>query len=201
MNAGTTLHIDYDNVTAPARLPARLPSRLHSACRRGLSNTTAPAQLKRLCLFSCFGLCAICISWVSELPLHASPKTNELRALNSIREIYRAEIMYESTYPANGFACSLAVLGGDPKSGPSGPMAAQLIDTDLASGIDNGYIFRITECQKETINGIDKGLSFKVTAVPQIPGKTGFRSFCHDQSGELTTDPLGGASCTVTLIK
>jgi len=202
MNTGTTLHIDHHSIAAPTKPPTRLPGMLGPACRRCLSSISAPAQLKRLCLAGCFALGTICFAlWASELPLYASPKTNDLRALNAIREIYRAEIMYESAYPANGFACSLAALGGDPKSGSAGPMAAQLIDTNLASGTDNGYIFKITDCQNETVNGKEKGPSFKITAVPQIPGKTGIRSFCHDQSGELTTDPLGGASCTVTLIK
>jgi type IV pilus assembly protein PilA len=202
MIAETTLRSNHDNVSAPAKPPLRLPGGFRPACWHGLSNTSAPTQLKRLAIVCCFGLCTICLALgVSELPLYASPKTNDLHALNAVREIYRAEIMYVSTYPANGFACSLAALGGDPKSGSAGPTAAQLINTDLASGIDNGYIFKITDCQKETVNGIEKGLSFKVTAVPQIPGKTGIRGFCHNQSGELTADPQGGASCSVTLIK
>ncbi|MGA2849415.1 MAG: prepilin-type cleavage/methylation domain-containing protein [Terracidiphilus sp.] len=174
----------------------------HPTLRTSHNSISTPARLRGLSIARYFGICTACLAlWCTDSHLYASPKTNDLRALNSIREIYRAEIEYESTYPANGFACSLTALGGDPKLGSSGPMAAQLISTDLASGIDNGYIFKITECQKETINGIEKAVSFKVTAIPQIPGKTGIRSFCHKESGELTADPEGGAHCTVTLIK
>jgi type IV pilus assembly protein PilA len=116
-----------------------------------------------------------------------------------MREIFRAELIYESTYPANGFACSLAALGGDPKSGPPGPMAAQIINGDLASSIDHGYIFKITNCTKLTIHGTDMITGYNVTAVPQTPGKTGHRGFCDNQFGELKADPDGGTNCTVSL--
>ena len=45
---------------------------------------------------------------------------NDTSAINSLRAITQAEIQYESTYPAQGYACSLASLGGDPNSGPTG---------------------------------------------------------------------------------
>lgn len=202
MNARTTLQINHDHVNAPAKLPAHLPSTIRLTSLRAVTLQSAAAHFKRLSVACCFGLITLCLaSWVSESPLYASPKTDDLNALNSIRKIYRAEIEYESTYPANGFACSLAALGGDPKSGSAGPKAAQLIDNDLASGIDHGYTFKITECETQTVNGVEKATSFKLIAVPQTPAKTGQRGFCSNQSGELTADPEGGANCTTTLIK
>ena len=50
-------------------------------------------------------------------------RANEVSAINSLRVITQAEIEYDSTYPANGFACDLKDLGGVPGSGlptPSG---------------------------------------------------------------------------------
>ncbi|HMH12564.1 MAG TPA: type II secretion system protein, partial [Edaphobacter sp.] len=42
---------------------------------------------------------------------------NETSAVQSVRTIGQAQLQYNSQFPANGFSCSLATLGGDPKSG------------------------------------------------------------------------------------
>ena len=41
--------------------------------------------------------------------------------------------------------------------------------------------------------------SYKVTAVPERPGKTGNRGFCGDLSGAIAADPAGGTNCTETV--
>ena len=125
---------------------------------------------------------------------------NETSAINSLRAITQAEIQYDSTYPANGFACSLTALGGDPASGPPTPAAAQLLQPDLASGFKSGYIFTISNCSKVTINGTDRVSGYTLMAVPQAVGKTGNRSFCTDQFGGAPKyDPVGGTNCTQNL--
>ncbi|HTW62774.1 MAG TPA: prepilin-type N-terminal cleavage/methylation domain-containing protein [Terracidiphilus sp.] len=125
---------------------------------------------------------------------------NETSAINSLRTITLAETMYESKYPANGYACSLSALGGDPGSGPPTPQAAQLIQADLASGYKSGYIFSITNCSKVTINNTDRITGYTVTAVPQAVGKTGDRGFCTDQFGGAPKyDAMGGTNCTQLL--
>src|SRR5580698_9824260 len=75
---------------------------------------------------------------------------NDTSAINSLRAITQAEIQYESSYPANGYSCTLAALGGDPGSGAPSPTAAQLLQGDLASGYKSGYTFNITNCTKVT---------------------------------------------------
>ncbi|MHB1702210.1 MAG: type IV pilin protein [Acidobacteriaceae bacterium] len=120
----------------------------------------------------------------------------ETSAIQSIRAINGAEIQYQSTYPANGFACSLAALGGPSGAGQPGPTAAQLIPPDLSTGQKSGYTFAISNCSKVTINNQDMFTSYAVTAVPQAVGKTGNRGFCSDQSGEIKADPAGGTNCT-----
>lgn len=125
---------------------------------------------------------------------------NEVSAINSLRAITQAEIQYESTYPANGYACALSSLGGDPGSGAPTPTSAQLIGADLAGGYKSGYLFNVTNCQKVTINGTDKITAYTITAVPQAVGKTGDRGFCTDQFGGAPKyDPAGGTSCTQLL--
>jgi type IV pilus assembly protein PilA len=125
---------------------------------------------------------------------------NETSAIQSLRAISMAEIQYESTYPANGFACTLSALGGDPTSGPPSPAAAQMLQGDLSSGFKSGYIFTIGNCTKVSINGTDRITGYTVTAVPQTVGKTGNRGFCSDQYGGAPKyDPAGGTNCTQLL--
>ncbi|MGA7343894.1 MAG: prepilin-type N-terminal cleavage/methylation domain-containing protein [Terracidiphilus sp.] len=125
---------------------------------------------------------------------------NDTSAINSLRAITQAEIQYDSTYPANGYACTLSALGGDPNSGPPSPQSAQLIQSDLASGYKSGYIFNISNCTKVTINNTDRITGYTLTAVPQAVGKTGDRGFCTDQFGGAPKyDPAGGTNCVQLL--
>lgn len=121
---------------------------------------------------------------------------NQTSAINSVRTIGQAELQYNSAYPANGFACSLAAMGGDPKSGAPTPQAAQLLTPDLAGGHKAGYTFAITNCQKVTINNQDMITSFEITAVPDAVGKTGDLGFCSDENNAIRQDPTGGTNCT-----
>ena len=126
-------------------------------------------------------------------------KANETSAINSVQTINKAEIQYESSFPANGYACSLADLGGDPNAGPPSPKTSQILQGDLTSGYKAGYIFTIGNCTKVTINGTDRITGYTITAVPQTVGKTGDRGFCSDQFGTIKYDPAGGTNCTQNL--
>ncbi len=103
------------------------------------------------------------------------------------------ETMYMTSYPARGFACTLAALGGSPAMGAPTPDAAQLLQPDLASGYKAGYLFKISTCTKSGTGGIAPAKNYIVTAVPVAVGKTGNRGFCYDQEdGVLRYDPAGG---------
>lgn len=121
---------------------------------------------------------------------------NENSAIQSLRTIEQAELSYNSGYPANGFACTLTALGGDPKSGAPSAQSAQLIESALAAGQKAGYTFAVTNCNKVTINNQDQYTSFEITAVPQAVGKTGDRGFCADENNVIRFDPAGGTNCT-----
>jgi type IV pilus assembly protein PilA len=108
-------------------------------------------------------------------------------------------MQYESTYPANGYACSLTALGGDPSAGAPSPVAAQMLQGDLTSGFKSGYVFSIGNCTKVTVNSTDRFTGYSVTAVPQTVGKSGDRGFCSDQFGTIKADPAGGTNCTQLL--
>jgi type IV pilus assembly protein PilA len=124
-------------------------------------------------------------------------KANQTSAIQSMRAIGQAEIGYNSAYPSNGYACSLAALGGDPKSGAPTPQAAQLLDPQLASTSQkSGYTFVISGCNKVTVNNQDTYTSYQVTAVPQAIGKTGDNGYCSDDNNIVKVDPTGGTNCT-----
>jgi type IV pilus assembly protein PilA len=123
-------------------------------------------------------------------------QSQELSAIQSLRTIGQAELQYNSAYPANGFSCSLAALGGDPKSGAPTAQAAQLLDAGLAGGQKAGYTFAITNCSKVTINNQDMYTSYEITAVPQSVGNSGDRGFCSDMNNIVKFDPTGGTNCT-----
>lgn len=125
---------------------------------------------------------------------------NESSAVNTMRTIATAEVNYNLAYPANGFTCSLSVLGGNPKSGSPSADTAQLLDPTLAStGQKSGYDFAISDCTKVTVNGHDTVTAYKLNGIPQSVGKTGIKGFCADESGIIQLDPTGGTTCTQTL--
>ena len=98
--------------------------------------------------------------------LKLTKQAHETSAIQSVRTIVQAQLQYNSMYPANGFSCSLAQLGGDPKSGAPSAQAAQLIEPGLATGNKAGYTFALTNCNKVTVNNQDMITSYEVTAVP-----------------------------------
>jgi type IV pilus assembly protein PilA len=121
---------------------------------------------------------------------------NRLSAIQSIRAVQQAEMQYSSTYPANGYACTLPALGGESSAGPPSPTGAQILQGDITSGFKSGYIIAISNCQKVTVNGTDRNNSYTVTAIPQTVGKTGDIGFCSDDGGPIKSDPTGGTNCT-----
>ena len=137
-------------------------------------------------------LMLLAIPTAQSLFIHA----HEMSAKKSLQTIQQSQMMYEGNYPANGFACRLQDLGGDPSAGPPSPTAAQMLPLDLASGVKSGYIFQITGCTKSTLNNTERATSYQVTAIPTAVGRTGNLGFCLDAYGTIKSDPAGGTNCT-----
>jgi type IV pilus assembly protein PilA len=143
---------------------------------------------------------AVLVLFVRWLLLRTHNEPNETSAIQTMRTIATAEVTYNSTFPANGYTCSLASLGGDAASGTATAHAAQLIDPALAAtGQKSGYTFAIACTAKVTIGTRDVNTSYKITAVPTALGKSGNRGFCLNDTGDLKYDPKGGANCTKPL--
>lgn len=128
--------------------------------------------------------------------LGARQKADEASAVASLRTIVLAENMYQLTYPANGYACRLSQLGGNPHAGQPTPQSAQLIDDSLASGKKSGYTFTISHCTQAAVDGHQMVTGFQVTAVPDNPQQGHPRGFCTDETDVILADPNGGTNCT-----
>ena len=109
-----------------------------------------------------------------------------------VREINRAEIQYQTTYPEVGFAAKLSNLGGAAPCEPSAAHAC-LLDDSLAQATTApgkaGYIFAAVG---ETVNGAN-GVNVKLfaTATPVKANRTGVRSFCSVEDMVVREQPSG----------
>jgi len=125
---------------------------------------------------------------------------NQTSAVQTLRTMASAEVSYNETYPDQGFACNLNVLGGDPNSGPPSSENAQLIDPSLAStGHHSGYIFSVTSCTPRTVNHRAINTAYTIAAIPESVGRTGDVGYCINQNNVITVDPTGRWNCTQPL--
>jgi len=108
-------------------------------------------------------------------------RTNEFTATFSIRAIVAAETAYHTKHP--GYTCSLSELATVRSEG-SGERPRMPIDSDLAKGTKQGYVFALTGCDP---------LHYKIAAEPATPS-AGHRAFCADESGVLKFSKNGKAS-------
>lgn len=108
---------------------------------------------------------------------------NEASAVGSLRTLNTAEVTYNTTYPGNGFACTLTVLGPPTSGSSASSSAAGLIDSNLAGGVKSGYSFAVLSSACAPANGINT--VYDIGASPVSPGVTGQRYFCSDASGVI----------------
>jgi type IV pilus assembly protein PilA len=131
--------------------------------------------------------------------LGTTHRANEAAAIKSVEDIAQAEMQYKAAYPALGYSCSLVALGGDPRSGPPSATAAQFLPREEASGKKAGYLFSLSDCVSQSAGGSKAVTSYRILAIPEIPGKSGQRGFCGDPSGAVKVDSSGGINCTQEL--
>jgi type IV pilus assembly protein PilA len=111
--------------------------------------------------------------------LRAKTAANEASAVQTVREINTAEVTYQYTYPAVGFTCKLASLGGRNQPTPSAEHA-QLLEDRIVSGQNSGYRFVLENCvNTETEH------KYQVVALPLVRNQTGVRTFCSDELGVI----------------
>ncbi len=167
---------------------------LNQQMHRDAANVEAGFTLIELLIVMSVILILMTLALPQLLKVHKT--ADETSAQASVRAIGVSESQYASAYPANGFSCSLASLGGAPGSGAPTPQAAQMVDPGLAGGQKSGYLFNITNCTKVTVNNTDMFTGYEITAVPASVGRSGDRGYCMDENGIMKFDPKGGTNCT-----
>jgi type IV pilus assembly protein PilA len=119
--------------------------------------------------------------------LRARIAANEASAATTVRSINTAQVTYQATYPAIGYARDLASLGG------AEPCASQatacLVENKIVvatapSGL-YGYVFAVATSSD--------GKEYVVSAVPTARNQTGVRSFCSTEDGVVRVDAKGVA--------
>jgi prepilin-type N-terminal cleavage/methylation domain-containing protein len=120
--------------------------------------------------------------------LRARMSANEASAVGAVRTINTAQISYDSAYPTVGFAPSLAALGGTACAPPTSAGAC-LIDSQLASGTKNGYVYAISG-----VGGTPAG-TYTVIASPSVPNQTGTRYFCSFADAVVRSSVTAIATC------
>lgn len=115
---------------------------------------------------------------------------NERSAIDGLRKIGEAMESYRRTY--SRFPDSLASLG-PPLHGAANGEAAGLVDSDLATGMKNGYAFRYVILGSSSSGAPAK---FELAATPLTYGRTGQRSFFRDSAGGLHAADRQGALAT-----
>jgi len=129
--------------------------------------------------------------------LHSIAPANEFSAISTVRSIQSAQLKYAQTYPALGFADTITKLGPAPPGTQPDPNHANLLDAVLACSTQpcarSGYLFAVDQTSGTPVT------SFRITAVPVVPGKTGGRGFCVTGLGSISADPAGGKACSVPI--
>jgi hypothetical protein len=101
--------------------------------------------------------------------------SNEAAAAYSVRAIVGAEMSYHNAHPDKPYSCSLSEMGSS-------------VDSELARGTKNGYVFALTACD---------ALHFKVAAEPATP-RSGRLAFCSDESGTINFSRNGKAATCIS---
>jgi len=133
----------------------------------------------------------------------AESDANESNALDNLKKLAEAVEVYRRTY--SSLPESLTNLGPAPavvppkagvaaKSIPATPAAtheaAGLVDSDLASGSKDGYIFRIVIAGASALGAPAK---YELAATPSAYGRTGKKSFFRDSDGTFHAGDHQGA--------
>jgi type IV pilus assembly protein PilA len=128
--------------------------------------------------------------------LRSRMSANEASAVASMRTIVTSEILYTETYTV-GFSADLPSLadGGAPANciPPTVPVASSacLIDSIIAGGSKNGYLFTYVPTGNGGVNGF-----YTLNADPITPGATGQRHFYTDGTHVLRVNNTAVASPT-----
>jgi type IV pilus assembly protein PilA len=127
--------------------------------------------------------------------LAARKSANESSAAGSMRTLNTTEVNYNTAYPLVGFANTLVKLGPN-AGGPatSDCTGANLIDSNLASGLKNGYQYAggvfnqtVNAANTTACNAGNTVVDYQWSAQPSS-ASVGQKAFCTDVSAVIRAD-------------
>ena len=129
------------------------------------------------------------LTWIPSFhDAHFGVARYESNAVGGLSKINELERQYARSHVDKGFACKLPLLLTNEKKNDEYDLVASLL-----SGEHAGYKFAVGTC---AVNASGVTVSYEITAVPAVPGRTGIRAFCTDQSGQFFYDEGGsGTQC------
>ena len=112
--------------------------------------------------------------------LRSRMAANEAATVQDMRAIITAEAAYNTLYGI-GYSALLLHLGPAVGGGAPTPLAADLIENDLAAGSKSGYTFTYVPTAPNPVIRYDYGINTD----PIVAGSTGQRHFFADQTGVI----------------
>jgi type IV pilus assembly protein PilA len=108
--------------------------------------------------------------------LNSKMRANEASAVQSLRNISTAQVVYSTTYGI-GFPTTLIQLSGNMVI--TDQNNAGLIDETLASGLKSGYVYTYVPLTNDSLGHV---LTYSMNADPQVAGGSGQKHFYTDQT-------------------
>jgi type IV pilus assembly protein PilA len=119
--------------------------------------------------------------------IRSKMRANEASAVENLRTISTAQVVYSTTYQV-GFSPTLVALAGQPVV--PDPTQAGLIDVVLGSGSKSGYTYTYTVVRTDPNGNVT---DFAVNADPILVGSSGDRHFYIDQSSIIRQSTTAAA--------
>jgi prepilin-type N-terminal cleavage/methylation domain-containing protein len=108
--------------------------------------------------------------------LNSKMRANEASAVQSLRNISTAQVVYSTTYGV-GFPTTLVQLSGNMVT--TDQNNAGLIDETLAGGLKSGYVYTYIPLSYDSQGHV---LTYSLNADPQVAGGSGQKHFYTDQT-------------------
>jgi type IV pilus assembly protein PilA len=125
--------------------------------------------------------------------LRARIAANEASAASGIRTVNTAQVAFNSTYPAQGYAPDLKAMGPQGGCAPPTVGSACLLDAVMAKdpATKGGYVYKFIG------DGKVPSWGYTVSADPATPNQSGVRSFCSfaDAVVRFTPSAALGGTC------
>ncbi len=154
-------------------------------CGQPLAASAPPAKKSRAglgCLIALVAFLALCALIALPDLLAERRRNSESMAANTLGTLHNAERLYAQRYPAVGFTCDLYTL-----------RRANLISSDLAYGVRNGYRFQLRNCREDKSGG--PVTQYQILARPV---NRGWQVLCSDQTLTLRSIGADEGDCLTT---